>query len=439
MNVLCIDNDGVGLSFCWRCVLAGHKVRWYVKPKPCNNKQTGDGFGIEKIGNWVSSVMWADLVFATTNDDYMERLDSLKSRAKIFAPSKKSADLEVKRADGMKFLESHGIDVPSYKTFPSLKEAESYVQKKPGRYVFKTLGDHEDKSLSYCSKDPADMVARLQRWQQMNMNPKGEVMLQEFIPGIEIGVSRWMGSKGWVGPPNENFEFKKLMAGDIGPNTGEMGTVMKYTGESKLFDEVLKPMTEGIRKLGHLGDIDINCIVDEKGKAWPLEFTSRPGWPAFNIMMSEHKGDPAKWMLDAINGKDTLQVTDEVAIGVVIAQPDFPYGKMKEEEKAGMPIYGVTEKNQKYIHPQAVKMDKLPDMEGDKVVEKTMWATAGDYLAVVTGMGKTIKQAQKRVYKTVDDICVANMLYRSDIGDRLQESLVELHKHGFGVSFEFGA
>ena len=437
MKLLIVDTDGVGLNLGWRAAMAGHQVKWFVAKKPCLNPETGNGFnGIHKVDNWLSHASWADVIFVTGNDRYIERLEKFPS---YFGPSLKSANLEINRSEGMKFLDRHGIETPPSHTFKSLKDAENFCRKSDYRFVFKTLGDNEDKSLSYCSKDPADMVARLQRWQQMNMNPKGEVMLQEFIPGIEIGVSRWMGSQGWVGPPNENFEFKKLMPGDIGPNTGEMGTVMKYTAESKLFDEVLEPMTEGLRKLGHLGDIDINCIVDEKGKAWPLEFTSRPGWPAFNIMMSEHKGDPVKWMLDAINGKDTLQVTDEVAIGVVIAQPDFPYGNLKEEDKAGMPIYGVTEKNRKYLHPQSVKIDTLPQMEGNKTVEKPMWSSAGDYLMVVTGTGKTISQAKKRVYKTVDDICVPNMLYRNDIGDRLQESIPELRKHGYATSFEFGA
>lgn len=441
MNVLIIDTDGVGLAFGFRCAQAGHSVRWFVKPKPSNSKNTGRGFkGIERIENWVGSMKWADLVFTTSNDDYLQRLDAFKAKGfdNIYAPSQASADLEIKRAEGMKFLEKKGIDVPPYKTFKTLQEAEQFVWKNERRFVFKTMGDNEDKSLSYCAKSPADMIARLRRWQEMGMNPKGEVMLQEFIEGIEMGVSCWMGKDGWIGLPNENFEHKKLMPGNYGPNTGEMGTLAAYVEESKLFDDVLEPLERDMMKMGHMGDIDLNCIIDKKGKPWPLEFTNRPGWPIFNIMMSAHKGDPAQWMLDALHGKDTMDLNTEIAVGVVIAQPKFPYGDSDSKEIEGLPIHGVTKKNQKYIQPQSVQIRTLPDMDGDKVVERAMWATSGDYIAVVTGMGKTIKQARDRAFGTVKEISVPNMIVRNDIGQTVKDKLEELHSYGYGLAFEYG-
>ena len=81
LNVLIIDIDGLSLSFAWRCVQAGHAVRWFVKPGDEVNKDTGLGFrGIEKINNWVASIKWADLVLLTGNSEYVERLDAFKKR-----------------------------------------------------------------------------------------------------------------------------------------------------------------------------------------------------------------------------------------------------------------------------------------------------------------------------------------------------------------------
>lgn len=440
MRVLIVDTDGVGLAFGWRCVLAGHEVRWFVKPKPSNSKLSGKGFkGITRVDNWVASIKWADLVFSTSNDDYIDRLDHFKKMGvKVYAPSKKSADLEINRSAGMKFLEKHGIECPPYKTFKTLKEAEQYVWKTEERFVFKPLGSEEDKSLTYCSKSPADMIATLQRWQKDGMVLKGECMLQTFISGKEFAVSRWMGSKGWIGKPNINWEHKPLMSSGVGPNTGEAGTVMCYVEDDKLYKDCLEPLGESLLGLGHLGDIDVNCIVDDKGKAWPLEFTCRPGWPAFNIMLSEHKGDPVQWMLDACDGKDTLDVSMEIAIGVVIAIPNYPYGGDDPKNSEGVPIYGVTKKNQKYLHPQSVQILNMPDMEGEKVVMRNIWATSGDYVMIATGLGKTIKQASERVYGTVKEVAIKNKMYRDDIGESLEKELPELQKLGYaqGVRYE---
>lgn len=438
MNLLVVDTDGVGLALCWRAVQAGHSVKWFRKPKPNMNKTTGRGFGVTTVDNWVAHMSWADLVFTTSNDDYLPRLDFFRKKgANIYAPTVESASLEIQRAKGMKFLESHGIEVPPYKTFKSLKDAEKHVLKTGERFVLKTLGSEEDKALTYCAKSPADMIATMRRWEKLGKKPDGEIMLQTFIKGIEIGVSQWMGSKGYIGKPTIHWEHKKLMSGEVGCNTGEMATAAVYVDQDRLKDELLAPLEKDLVKTGHLSDVAVNCIVDEQGKAWPLEFTMRPGWPAFNLMLSQHKGDPIQWMYDAVKGKDTLEVSTEMTIGVVLAQPDFPFGNAKMEETDGVPIYGVTKKNGKYIHPQSVKMEKLPDMEGDKVVERPMWATSGDYIAVVTGMGKSVTQARKRVYATIDELSVSNMMYRDDAGEKLEKMIPELHKHGIALGVEY--
>jgi len=439
MKVLILNLDGVGegLAFALRCVKAGHTVRLWLHKS--NHPDVGRGFpGIERIEQWLPSARWADLILPTGNHLYLPKLEQLRAAGiAVFGPSEKSARLEIKRAFGMEFFEAHGIEVPEWQQFKTLSDAEAHVRKTERRYVFKTLGDEEDKSLSYVGKTPADLIARLQRWQKLGLNPRGPVMLQALIEGQEIGVSRWMGKEGWVGLYNENFEHKKLLSGNCGPNCGEAGTVQKYVETSKLGEQVLGPLEESLVKMGHLGDIDVNCIVDESGKAWPLEFTCRLGWPAFNIQIASHQGDPVKWMLDACRGQNTLKTSLKVACGVVLAQPDYPYSKATKSEVGGIPIYGVTPDNQPYLWPQSVQRMRLPDMKGEKVIEQEIWASAGDYLMVVTGMGRTVRQACMRAYDTLDQIQVADMIYRDDIGEKLEEEIPRLKAHGYATEFHY--
>lgn len=439
MLLLEMEDAGCGLPFALACLKAGHRVRYFLRPE--NNQLIGDGFkGLERIKNWVPSASaWADLVVMTGNDEYLPKLDAIRKRGVcVFAPTADSAALEIKREAGMKAFEKAGIEVPPYKTFKSLDEAEAHVRAKPDRYVFKTLGSEEDKSLSYVGKSPADMIARLQRWKRLGLNPKGAVMLQTFIPGIELGVSRWMGSEGFIGEYNENFEHKKLLSGNCGPNCGEAGTVQKYVKKSALGEQVLAPLEEALARLGHLGDVDVNCIVDEKGKPWPLEFTMRWGWPAFNIMLATHKGDPAEWMRNACEGEDTLEVDYSIACGIVLAQPDYPYSKATKAETLDIPITGPSSGNRKFVHPQSVKMAKLPAMKGEEIIEKRIWATCGDYVAVITGTGKSVRQACERAYKVVSEIEIPDMMYRDDIGEKLEEELPKLQKSGFATEFTYG-
>lgn len=440
MDVLLVEMEdaGCGLPLALACIKAGHRVRYFLRPE--NNQSIGEGFkGLERIKNWVPSASsWADLIVMTGNDQFLPKLDAIRKKGvPVYAASAASAALEIKRELGMKAFERAGIEVPPYETFKSLEEAEAHVRKKPDRYVFKTLGSEEDKSLSYVGKSPADMVARLQRWKRLGLNPKGPVMLQTFIEGLELGVSRWMGTEGFIGEYNENFEHKKLLAGNCGPNCGEAGTVQKYVKSSKLGEAVLGPLESALVKLGHLGDVDVNCIIDAKGKPWPLEFTMRLGWPAFNIQLATHKGDPVEWMLNACEGEDTLDVDYAVACGIVLAQPDYPYSKATKAETMDIPITGPSQGNRKFVHPQSVKMAKLPAMKGEEIVEKKIWATCGDYVAVVTGTGKTVRQACDRAYKVAGEIQIPDMMFRDDVGEKLESELPELHKHGFATEFKY--
>jgi phosphoribosylamine---glycine ligase len=439
LNILIIDQDSVGLAFAWRCAMAGHQIRWWMEKKDGYNSKVGDGFhrNITKIENWVGSAKWADLIFTTSNGSQIDKLDAMRRRGinTIFGPSQASADLEIKRGLGMEFLEKHGVEVPEYKIFNSLKEAEKHIMETGETYVFKTLGDNDDKSLSYVGKSPADLIARLQRWQKLGMNPGGQVMLQKVVKGTEFAVSMCMGKNGWLKPVNEGFEHKKLMPGNYGVNTGEMGTVAKYVTESKLADDILRPLGDALRKLGHIGFCDLNCIIDEKGKVWPLEFTNRPGWPIFNLMLAATKGDPAQWMVDALNGEDTHNVTYETGIIVLGCQPNFPFGGLSQKELTGTPVYGVTKKNSEFIQPQGVMIENLPTMENDEIVTRPIWATAGDYLFGVTGFGRDTVTASKRAYGTMDELHVPNLIVRNDIGGKTAKEVQTLQKNGFATGW----
>lgn len=436
MKVLLIDQDGVGLSFVLRATAAGHDVKWFIKPRSSNSPEIGNGFkGVTKIDNWVSHVSWADLILCTSNDDYIERLEFFRKRGyPVFAPSVASTKLEVSRTTGMKLLEKVGIECVPYQTFKTMAEAEKHVLKTEERYVFKTLGDNEDKSLTYVSKSPADLIA----WMRRTPPPKGEVMLQQFVKGIEMGVSRFMGTKGWVGQWNESFEHKKLMSGNYGPNTGEMGTIAYFTPESKLGKSTLDKLEEELMKLNHLGDVALGFMIDETGKPWPTEWTCRFGWPIANMMLGATQDDPISWMKDALDGKDTTSFKEDIGCCLVLAHADFPHGNADKKATSGVPIYGVTAGNRQHIHPQAVQIQKLPDMSGEKVVDRKMWATAGDYLAVITGFGKDVKQATKRAYKTAEQLHVANPILRDDVGEGLEEQLPKLHAMGYATHCAYG-
>lgn len=435
MNVLILDSDGVGLDFALRAAAAGHAVKLFRYTK--KPSRTGEGFKqITLVDDYKPHMKWArdGLIFCTTNNRYLWEMDRYRADFgyKVFGPTVASARLEINRKAGMDAFKAIGVDMPPYHTFKSLEDAEAFARKSSDAWVVKPMGDEEDKSLTYVSRDPADLVGWLRRQIRCGKALKGELMLQAKVDRLEeIGVSGWMGPDGFLPDKFQTcVEHKPLMDGDIGPATGEQGTVMQYSFKDKLAEQMLKPMEPVLRALGHTGDFAVGAMLDKQGKVWPLEFTARCGYPAWWIQTASHRGDPVKWMRDLLDGKDSLRVNYDVAIGVVMAQPFYPYNLSSPGQVEGVPVQGFAEA-MPHVHPVEMMMGHGPVMEGGKLVERPTYETAGEYVLVATGMGKTVERARKAVYGVVDQIRFPNRMFRTDIGEKVIKALPALHKHGY--------
>lgn len=435
MKILLIDTGANFLDFALQCKRAGHEVKCFISPDK-NGKRipVGDGL-VSKVAEWQKWMKWSDLTLTSDNTRYMTMLEPYRKLGyPIFGCNVDGAEMELNRTCGQKILKDAGVDIMSYKTFNSYDDAESFVKKTMKRYVSKPSGD-ADKALSYVSKSPADMIYMLRRWKKMG-KLKQPFILQEFTPGIEMAVGGWFGKNGWNSAINLNFEHKKLMNNDLSVNTGEMGTVIAYVKKDKLADRVLFPASDYLLSIGYTGYIDVSVIIDAKGNPLPLEYTTRPGWPHFQIISSLHDGDPANWMRDLIDGYDSLEVKDGVSTGVVVTIPDFPFNRVPREELCGIPIY--CDQTNPNIHPAEIMAGSAPTVVGNKVIDMPAWVSAGNYLFISTGVAPTVLASSRKAYETIKTVEIPNSPgYRTDIGHRLKRELPELQILGYAKELTY--
>lgn len=435
MRLLILDGKNAnGLDFAMRAKRDGHSVRWYF-PLNERNKDVGRGL-VDVIHDYETSLRWADLVFLADNTKALRITDQLRRMTgNVCGPTWETAQWELNRTLGMEMFEQHNIPVPEYREFTSFDQAIAYVKKQDRPFVSKPSGD-ADKALSYVAKSPADLVYMLERWKK-STKLKPPFILQEEVDGIEMAVGGWLGPHGFNRGWCENFEFKKLCNGDLGCATGEQGTVLRYIAKSKLANKVLKPFADDLMEAGYTGYADVNCIIDDAGTPWPLEFTMRPGWPTFNIQQELHEGDCVQWLADLCDGTDADNTKmDEVAIGVVMSIPDYPYSHITRKEVTGIPVYGIDDDLTPHVHPCEMMQGEAPDQETLKPVK--MPVTAGDYILVMSGAGETVRAARDLVYRRIKKLSIPNSpMYRTDIGDRLAKQLPELQKNGYAVGMSF--
>lgn len=437
MRVLVIDPDTVGLDAAYRASEAGHDVKLWSPPLPDRSPSpVGRGFpGIERVASWQPHMTWAKdgLILNMFNEPRITaELDKYRAfKFPVFGPTSESASWEINRGKGMEILKKHGIDVPPFHTFGSIDEALAFAWKATKPYCFKPMGNEEDKSLTYVAHAPDDLVAWLQARKSQGLKMKGKCMLQEKVDLIcSMGVSAWVNTQGYSHAKNINFEHKKTMPGEFGPSCGEAGTLCKYVFNSKLADDILAPLEKAIVNTGHIGDFDVECGIDSKGRAWPFEFTARFGYPSTFILMASHFGDPVQWMKDALDGKDTLMPNTECALGVFVTRPCFPYKNHEPERSFGFLVSGA-EEVWPYISPVEMMVETGPVMKDGKLGEGKVYKTAGDYICCVTGHGHDVHDAIENCYAAVDKIKTPDMIVRNDVGRGLEKKLAKLKVFGY--------
>lgn len=433
MRLLIIDAGAHALDLAFRAQQAGHEVKWFKRSTP-QNGPSGVGL-VEIVNDFNPWLRWANLIFITDNTYYLRQLDAFRREpgVRVFGPTEEAAMWEIDRSVGQKMLTKAGIPTLPQREFSDYDQAIAFVKKQDKRFVSKPNGIIENKALSYVAKTPEDMVYMLQRWKRISQH-KAPFILQDFVEGIEMAVGGWFGPGGWNEGWCENWEFKKLMNDNLGVATGEQGTILRYVMNSKLANKVLAPLTEEIEKTGLTGYIDVNCIIDDKGRPWPLEFTTRPGWPTFQIQQALHSGDPIEWMMETCSGSDPRHCTlDAVAAGVVLTIPDYPYSHATKKEVCGIPIYGLDQSLLKHAKMCAMQMGhKIPVRNGSGITERDHLCTAGDYILVMTAASDTVKDAALTAYRRLKRLNVPNSpMYRTDIGKRLAKELPMLQQHGY--------
>ena len=89
------------------------------------------------------------------------------------------------------------------------------------------------------------------------------------------------------------------------------------------------------------------------------------------------------------------------------------------------------------IHFTEMKMGVCPDEKG--LNKEPCLVTCGNQILTVSGLGQTVEESREAVYKTYKNkVCVINSpMIRDDIGEKLEEMLPKLQKHGYATHMSY--
>lgn len=335
-----------------------------------------------------------------------------KAGLKIFGPTQAAAQLESSKDFSKAFMVRHGIPTAKYETFSDLAKAKDYINANGAPIVIKADGLAAGKGVvvAMTNKEAHDAVDMM-----LGDNKFGDagarVVIEEFLIGEEASFMVMVDGKNIL-PLATSQDHKRLLDKDEGPNTGGMGAyspapVVTPEIHARAMREIIRPTVEGMAKDGipYTGFLYAGLMISPDGTLKTLEFNCRMGDPETQPILMRLKTDLLSLLQKAIAGnldKAEAEWDRRFALGVVMASANYP-----ASPKLGDEIIGL---------PKALE-DAYVFHAGTKLVDGKVMTSGGRVLCV-TALGETVKFAQQKAYRIIEDIHFHGAQYRSDIGYR---------------------
>jgi len=428
LKFLFVSLESLSGDLAWQLTREGHKVKAYIKSRL--DIDVYNGF-IEKVPDWKPYVDESDVI-VFDDVEFGEIAEKLRKKGKLVIGGSVYTDkLEMDREFGQMEMKKYGINILPQWQFSNYDEAIDFIGKNPDKYVFKPSGNTPSagKGLLFLGQedDGRDILELLKQNKDVWQKKAPVFQLQKQVTGVEVAIGAFFNGKDFIYPININFEHKRMFPGDIGPFTGETGTLMFWSKPNTLFKSTLEKMKSALAESGYIGYIDINCIANGRG-IYPLEWTCRFGYPTIQIQLEGITMPIGEWLLRLARGEYfELKTKKGFQIGVRIMVPSY---FVRDNEGAeiiefyrDLPvIFKKPNPNWEGLHIEDVKLE-----------ESGICRIAGTSgcLFVVAGSGTTVEETRRQVYTRVKNILVQNAFYRTDIGARWHEDSDKLQTWGY--------
>ena len=212
-------------------------------------------------------------------------------------------------------------------------------------------------------------------------------------------------------------DHKRMYDGDLGPNTGGMGTyapapVLTEALRERAIREILEPIVAAMREEGipYTGCLYAGLMLTDDGPK-VVEFNARFGDPETQVLLPLLKSDFGRIVKACADGTLTPELVswhEGAAACVILASAGYP-----ETSHAGDVIFGdvgvPARENPSEASNGTWVFHSGTKREGDAFV------TAGGRVLGVTVKADTLEEAVKAAYARVETLRFDGMQYRTDI------------------------
>ncbi len=339
----------------------------------------------------------------------VDRLHALG--VKCFGPDAKAARIEASKVFAKDLMKKYGIPTAAYEVFDDAGKALEYVKSCPLPTVVKADGLALGKGVVIAfTRDEAEDAVRSAMIDGAFGASGSRIVVEEFLEGPEVSVLAFTDGK-VVKPMVSSMDHKRVGDGDVGPNTGGMGTVAPnpcYTPAvaERCMKEIFLPTIAAMQKEGcpFKGCLYFGLMVTADGPK-VIEYNCRFGDPETQVVLPLLESDLLTVMQACEDGTlaDTpVEFSGGAACCVMLASGGYP-GKY---EKGKVIRLGNAEAMAELYH------------SGTALNDDGEYVTAGGRVLGVCCTADDLETAVERAYAAAGEVRWDGMICRKDIGQR---------------------
>ena len=342
--------------------------------------------------------------------------DAVRERGiPVFGPSKAAAQIEGSKSFAKRIMQGAGVPTGSAETVDSIETATAALDRFGAPYVVKANGLAAGKGVLVTPERDA-AIAHAAQWLD-----SGTVLIEEFLEGREVSLFLLSDGEN-VLPLSPAQDYKRLLDGDEGPNTGGMGAYSPVPWlEEDFVDEVIETIAlPTVRQLAaegtpFVGLLYCGLIVTDAGPR-VIEFNARFGDPETQVVLPRLITPLSELLFAAstggLGGMPRPEFAFDVAVTVVLASEGYP-----EAPVTGRIILGLDAASEV---PEVQVLHAATDVRAISTDATSSWSTenliaTGGRVLNVVALGSTFEEARDRAYAAIGTIALEGAQYRTDI------------------------
>ena len=331
-----------------------------------------------------------------------------------FGPRAEAAIIEGSKVFAKNLMKKYGIPTARYETFDDMEKALQYLKTVPMPAVIKADGLALGKGVIIAATPEEARIAVQEMMRDKKFGESGiRVVIEEYLQGPEVSVLAFTDGKTVV-PMVSSMDHKRAGDGDVGLNTGGMGTIAPnpfYTEEiaQRCMKEIFLPTVAAMNAEGRTfrGCLYFGLMLCADGPK-VIEYNCRFGDPETQVVLPLLESDLFTVMRAVTEGRlaeTEVRFSDCSACCVILASRGYPAAYEK-----GYPL----------TIPEAVREQVYV---AGAVEKDGVLVTSGGRVAGCTAVKKDLESAIAGAYAIAEQVRFENAYCRQDIGKRALQAV----------------